>query len=217
MRVVLAKGALRSGIGSARTLGARKLGDIRRRSRRPNVGGRAGKTDREEISTGPTQYAGTDGKSAASGSLSKVLRLEDLCFADADALNVFEVMRRSRALHGRHASSPARCGICVTLIRGVIATGSMWVRCRSRAGATVLLRARDSHLHAGRREIVIARKRRSEQAAAETRSGIAGTPSLRSETPPGSVLRRQAWSRAEFCQYIRGMTLEDVLYALPRA
>jgi ADP-dependent NAD(P)H-hydrate dehydratase / NAD(P)H-hydrate epimerase len=148
---------------------------------------------------------------------------------DADALNVFEGDARALAvlLAGRpalvtpHVAEFSRlAGIGVD---DVLANRfEVGVDLARTLGATVLLKGSPTVIFspAGER-FVVARGTAAlgTGGSGDTLSGIAGTLLAQTIDPVGAACC-SAWVHgraAELCGYVRGTTLEDVLYALPRA
>src|SRR5450759_964619 len=148
---------------------------------------------------------------------------------DADALNVFEGDAKSlgKLLEGRpalitpHVAEFARlAGIDVKTVPGD--RFDVGLDLARQLGATVLLKGsptviftRDGDRH------VIARGTAAlgTGGSGDLLDGIAGTVLAQTQdaTVAGSCAAWVHGRAAEFCEYVRGTTLEDVLYALPRA
>lgn len=148
---------------------------------------------------------------------------------DADALNVFEADAKSLAalLEGRtalitpHVAEFARlAGIDV---QSVIANRfDIGIDLARELGATVLLKGSPTMIFdPGGERYVIARGTAAlgTGGSGDLLDGIAGTmlAQAQSATIAGCCAAWVHGRAAEFCEYVRGTTLEDVLYALPRA
>jgi NAD(P)H-hydrate epimerase len=148
---------------------------------------------------------------------------------DADALNVFEGEAKSLAglLAGRlslltpHVAEFAR--LAGVNAKEVIANRfDIGVELASRLGATVLLKGSPTVVFTpdGQR-FVVARGTAAlgTGGSGDILAGIAGTL-LAQTSDPLAAACCSAWIHgraAELCDYVRGTTLDDVLYALPRA
>ena len=148
---------------------------------------------------------------------------------DADALNVFEGDARALAvlLAGRpalitpHVAEFSR--LAGMSVDDVLANRfEIGVDLARTLGATVLLKGSPTVIFspAGER-LVVARGTAAlgTGGSGDTLSGIAGTLLAQTADPVGAACC-SAWVHgraAELCGYVRGTTLEDVLYALPRA
>jgi len=148
---------------------------------------------------------------------------------DADALNVFEGEARSLGglLAGRpalitpHAAEFARlAGVSVddVLVNRFDIGGNL----ASALGATVLLKGSPTVIFTPEGErFVVARGTAAlgTGGSGDILAGIGGTL-LAQTADPAAAACCSAWVHgraAELCEYVRGTTLEDVLYALPRA
>ena len=148
---------------------------------------------------------------------------------DADALNVFDDDTKSlaRLLEGRqalitpHAAEFAR--LARTDVKTVLAARfEIGVDLARELGATVLLKGSPTVIFTPDGErFVVARGTAAlgTGGSGDLLDGIAGT--LLAQTQHATIAGGcAAWMHgraAEFCEYVRGTTLEDVLYALPRA
>ena len=148
---------------------------------------------------------------------------------DADALNVFDgdLAALRRALKGRpalitpHVAEFAR--LAKIAVRNVL-ENRFDVGCGMARdlGATVLLKGSPTVIFAPDGErYVVARGTAAlgTGGSGDLLAGIAGTMLAQTLDAPTSA-SCAAWVHgraAEFCEYVRGTTLEDVLYALPRA
>jgi NAD(P)H-hydrate epimerase len=171
------------------------------------------------------------GKSKETRSLvERILRGSKLpVLLDADALNVFDGDKKSLAvlLEGRqalitpHAAEFAR--LAGTDVKTVLATRfDVGVDLARELGATVLLKGSPTVIFTPEGErFVVARGTAAlgTGGSGDLLDGIAGT--LLAQTQHATIAAGcAAWMHgraAEFCEYVRGTTLEDVLYALPRA
>jgi NAD(P)H-hydrate epimerase len=148
---------------------------------------------------------------------------------DADALNVFEGDAKSlgKLLEGRpalitpHVAEFARlAGIDVKTVPGD--RFDVGLDLARQLGATVLLKGSPTVIFTpdGDRH-VIARGTAAlgTGGSGDLLDGIAGTVLAQTQdaTVAGSCAAWVHGRAAEFCEYVRGTTLEDVLYALPRA
>jgi NAD(P)H-hydrate epimerase len=148
---------------------------------------------------------------------------------DADALNAFEgkvealghLLEGRRALLTPHAAEFARlAGVDVPTV--LAQRFDIGTELAQRAHATVLLKGAPTIVFTAQGErYVIARGTAAlgTGGSGDILSGIAGT--LLAQTgDPVSAACCAAWIHgraAELCEYVRGTTLDDVLYALPRA
>jgi len=160
----------------------------------------------------------------------KILRDSKLpVLLDADALNVFEgdakalaaLLRGRPALITPHVAEFARlAGVSVdeVLANRFDIGGSL----ASSLGATVLLKGSPTVIFTPEGErFVVARGSAAlgTGGSGDILAGIGGTL-LAQTTDPATTACCSAWVHgraAELCEYVRGTTLEDVLYALPRA
>jgi hydroxyethylthiazole kinase-like uncharacterized protein yjeF len=171
------------------------------------------------------------GKSDETRSLvERILRGSKLpVLLDADALNVFDGDRKSlagllearQALITPHAAEFAR--LAGTDVKTVLANRfDVGVDLARELGATVLLKGSPTVIFTPEGErFVVARGTAAlgTGGSGDLLDGIAGT--LLAQTQHATIAAGcAAWMHgraAEFCEYVRGTTLEDVLYALPRA
>ena len=148
---------------------------------------------------------------------------------DADALNVFDGDAKSLAavLEGRsalitpHAAEFAR--IAGVDVQSVLANRfDIGIDLARELGATVLLKGSPTVIFNPQGDrYVIARGTAAlgTGGSGDLLDGIAGTMLAQAQnaTVAGCCAAWVHGRAAEFCQYVRGTTLEDVLYALPRA
>ena len=148
---------------------------------------------------------------------------------DADALNVFEgqaaalkkLLARRSALITPHVAEFARLA-GVTVEKVLANRFDIGLELASTIGATVLLKGSPTVIFTPRGErFVVARGTATlgTGGSGDILSGIAGTL-LAQLTDAATAASCAAWVHgraAELCEYVRGTTLEDVLYALPRA
>jgi hydroxyethylthiazole kinase-like uncharacterized protein yjeF len=148
---------------------------------------------------------------------------------DADALNVFDgdVAALGRLLKGRpalitpHVAEFARLAKldAKDVLDNRFDVGAEMAR---NLGATVLLKGSPTVIFApGGERYVVARGTAAlgTGGSGDLLAGIAGTMLAQTQDALTSA-SCAAWVHgraAEFCEYVRGTTLEDVLYALPRA
>jgi NAD(P)H-hydrate epimerase len=235
--VVLAcRAALRSGIGLVRALVApSNVSAILEAS--PSALISEWPTSKIEISAAISKWADAIvigpglGRTAETRELvEKILRDSQLpVLLDADALNVFEgdakalgaLLKGRPALITPHVAEFARlAGVSVDVVlAGRFEIGS---ELASALGATVLLKGSPTVVFTpGGDRFVIARGTAAlgTGGSGDLLAGIAGT--LLAQTSDAVVAACcSAWVHgraAELCEYVRGTTLEDVLYALPRA
>jgi hydroxyethylthiazole kinase-like uncharacterized protein yjeF len=234
--VLASRGALRSGIGLVRALVAPgSVGAVLQAT--PSALISEWPTNQKEISAEISKWADAIvigpglGKSKETRELvEKILGDSKVpVLLDADALNVFEgqtatlrkLLAERSALITPHVAEFARlAGVNVEKvlanrfdIGGELATT---------IGATVLLKGSPTVIFtlAGER-FVVARGTAAlgTGGSGDILSGIAGTL-LAQLTDAATAASCAAWVHgraAELCEYVRGTTLEDVLYALPRA
>jgi hydroxyethylthiazole kinase-like uncharacterized protein yjeF len=236
--VVLAtRGALRSGIGLVRAL-------VHRDNVAPVLSAvpsallsewpttpdkvRAEITDwADAIVIGPGLGKSDEAKTLVERILRDTSRLPILL--DADALNMFQGDAKSLRdlLAGRavlitpHAAEFAR--LAATDVKNVLANRfDIGLDLARATGATVLLKGSPTIISAGQgARFVVARGTAAlgTGGSGDLLDGIAGT--LLAQTgDPVAAGAAGAWTHgraAELCEYVRGTTLEDVLYALPRA
>ena len=235
--VVLAtRAALRSGIGLVRTIVApENSGEVLAAA--PSALISAWPTRAAEISSLISEWANAIvigpglGKSAKTKKLvEKILGDSALpVLLDADALNIFDgdVSALARIIAGRpalitpHVAEFSRLtGVPVQKVlddRFDIGTDVA-----AKLGATVLLKGSPTIIFAPEGErYVVARGTAAlgTGGSGDLLDGIAGTL-LAQMSDPTAAACCAAWVHgraAEFCGYVRGATLEDVLYALPRA
>ena len=235
--VVLAtRAALRSGIGLVRALVAPKnVGEILAAA--PSALIASWPTKSAEISAQISKWADAIVIGPGLGKSAKTRRLvEDILddsrlpvVLDADALNVFDgdVAALGRMLKGRpalitpHVAEFAR--LAKIDVKDVLDNrfdvGTQMARDLS---ATVLLKGSPTVIFAPDGErYVVARGTAAlgTGGSGDLLSGIAGTM-LAQSLDASTSASCAAWVHgraAEFCEYVRGTTLEDVLYALPRA
>lgn len=235
--VVLAtRAALRSGIGLVRTLVAPdNLGDILAAA--PSALISAWPTKAGEVSAQISKWADAIVIGPGLGTSDQARKLVENILADsrlpvlldADALNVFDgdAAALGRLLRGRpalitpHAAEFARLAeIDVQdVLDNRFDVGSEVARM---LGATVLLKGSPTVIFApdGERYIVArGTAALGTGGSGDLLAGIAGT--ILAQTMEASTSAScAAWIHgraAEFCEYVRGTTLDDVLYALPRA
>jgi hydroxyethylthiazole kinase-like uncharacterized protein yjeF len=148
---------------------------------------------------------------------------------DADALNVFEGDAKSLAalLEGRsalitpHVAEFARlAGIDVQLV--IANRFDIGLDLARELGATVLLKGSPTVIFGpGGERYAIARGTAAlgTGGSGDLLDGIAGTMLAQTQSAPvaGCCAAWVHGRAAELCEYVRGTTLEDVLYALPRA
>lgn len=148
---------------------------------------------------------------------------------DADALNVFEgessalgkLLRGRPSLITPHVAEFAR--LAGVNVKEVLANRfDIGVELAGTLGATVLLKGSPTVIFTpGGERFVVARGTAAlgTGGSGDILAGIAGT--LLSQTADAATAAAcSAWVHgraAELCEYVRGTTLEDVLYALPRA
>jgi ADP-dependent NAD(P)H-hydrate dehydratase / NAD(P)H-hydrate epimerase len=235
--VVLAcRAALRSGIGLVRALVA--PGSVRAiLEAAPSALISEWPKSKKEVSAGISKWADAIIVGPGLGRSDDTRKLVEKILADsqlpvlldADALNVFEGEAKSLAklLAGRpalitpHVAEFGRLtGISVDeVLANRFDIGIEWARA---LGATVLLKGSPTVIFtpAGER-FVVARGTAAlgTGGSGDILSGIAGTLLAQMADPAGAACC-SAWIHgraAELCEYVRGTTLEDVLYALPRA
>jgi NAD(P)H-hydrate epimerase len=234
--VLAARAALRSGIGLVRALVAPD-----------NVGAMVNAVPSALISEWPSTDSQIDaqisswanavavgpglGKSTDSRRLvERVLQGSSLpTLLDADALNVFEGDAKSLRglLNGRpalitpHAAEFAR--LTGTDVKTVLANRfDIGLDLARELGATVLLKGSPTVIFSpGGERYVVARGTAAlgTGGSGDMLDGIAGTLLAQTQDPTIAACCA-AWVHgraAELCEYVRGTTLDDVLYALPRA
>jgi NAD(P)H-hydrate epimerase len=234
--VLATRAALRSGIGLVRTLVApENVGEIVTAA--PSALISSWPTKAAEISSEISKWADAIVIGPGLGKSDQTRKLVENILADskipvlldADALNVFDgdIAALGRLLHGRpalitpHVAEFGRLAkidvqevldnrfdVCVEMARSL--------------GATVLLKGSPTVIFAPDGErFVVARGSAAlgTGGSGDLLAGIAGTMLAQTADAPMSA-SCAAWIHgraAELCEYIRGTTLEDVLYALPRA
>lgn len=234
--VLATRAALRSGIGLVRTLVApENVGEIVTAA--PSALISSWPTKAAEISSEISKWADAIVIGPGLGKSDQTRKLVESILADskipvlldADALNVFDgdIAALGRLLRGRpalitpHVAEFGRLAkidvqevldnrfdVCVEMARSL--------------GATVLLKGSPTVIFAPDGErFVVARGTAAlgTGGSGDLLAGIAGTMLAQTADAPMSA-SCAAWIHgraAELCEYIRGTTLEDVLYALPRA
>lgn len=235
--VVLAtRAALRSGIGLVRAIVApENTGEVLAAT--PSALISAWPTRAAEISSLISEWANAIvigpglGKSARTKKLvEKILGDSALpVLLDADALNIFDgdLAALGRILKGRpalitpHVAEFSRL-TGVTVQRVLDTRFDIGADIAAKIGATVLLKGSPTVIFAPDGErFVVARGTAAlgTGGSGDLLDGIAGTL-LAQMSDPTRAACCAAWVHgraAEFCGYVRGTTLEDVLYALPRA
>ncbi|HEY5022228.1 MAG TPA: NAD(P)H-hydrate dehydratase [Gemmatimonadaceae bacterium] len=234
--VLATRAALRSGIGLVRTLVApENVGEIV--SAAPSALISSWPTKAAEISSEISKWADAIVIGPGLGKSDQTRKLVESILADskipvlldADALNVFDgdIAALGRLLRGRPAlitPHVAEFGRLAKIdVREVLDNrfdvGSEIARS---LGATVLLKGSPTVIFAPEGErFVVARGTAAlgTGGSGDLLAGIAGTMLAQTADAPMSA-SCAAWIHgraAELCEYIRGTTLEDVLYALPRA
>jgi hydroxyethylthiazole kinase-like uncharacterized protein yjeF len=235
--VVLAtRAALRSGIGLVRSIVApENTGEVLAAA--PSALISAWPTRAAEISSLISEWANAIvigpglGKSATTKKLvEKILRDSELpVLLDADALNIFDgdlaalakVLKGRPALITPHVAEFSR--LTGVPVKKVLDTRfDIGIDVAAKLGATVLLKGSPTVIFAPDGErYVVARGTAAlgTGGSGDLLDGIAGTL-LAQMSDPTKAACCAAWVHgraAEFCGYVRGTTLEDVLYALPRA
>jgi NAD(P)H-hydrate epimerase len=166
----------------------------------------------------------------ARGILDLVLSSTDVPLViDADALNLFEGnlpalrdhLRGRKTVITPHVAEFAR--LAGTDVKTVLAERFDIGRAlASDLGATVLLKGTPSVIFAPDGERLVSARGTAALGtggSGDVLAGIVGTLLAQTEDPP-SAAACAAWIHgraSELCEYVRGTTLEDVLYALPRA
>ena len=235
--VVLAgRAALRSGIGLLHAfVASENLGSVL--TAVPSALISAWPSDIDEISSRISKWAdaillgpGLGRSDETREIVERILRDSRLpVLLDADALNVFEgdVSALARLLSGRpalltpHAAEFARlAGTDVpTVLASLFDVGAEISR---QLGATVLLKGAPTVIFSPDGERFVSARGTAALGtggAGDLLAGIAGTLLAQTGEPVASACSA-AWIHgraAELCGYVRGTTLEDVLYALPRA
>jgi hydroxyethylthiazole kinase-like uncharacterized protein yjeF len=235
--VVLAtRAALRSGIGLVRTLVApENVGEILAAAPSALIAPWPGKT--AEISSQISRWADAIVIGPGLGNSAQTRRLvEDILadsrlpvLLDADALNVFDgdVATLGRMLQGRPALITPHVAEFARLanldVKYVLDNRfDVGAKVARDLGATVLLKGSPTVIFAPAGErYVVARGTAAlgTGGSGDILAGIAGTM-LAQALDPSTSASCAAWVHgraAEFCEYVRGTTLDDVLYALPRA
>jgi hydroxyethylthiazole kinase-like uncharacterized protein yjeF len=235
--VVLAtRAALRSGIGLVRSIVApENTGEVLAAA--PSALISAWPTRAAEISSLISEWANAIvigpglGKSAKTKKLvEKILGDSALpVLLDADALNIFggDLAALARILEGRPALITPHVaefsGLTGASVKKVLDTRfDIGTDVAAKLGATVLLKGSPTVIFAPDGErYVVARGTAAlgTGGSGDLLDGIAGTL-LAQMSDPTRAACCAAWVHgraAEFCGYVRGTTLEDVLYALPRA
>ena len=148
---------------------------------------------------------------------------------DADALNLFEGdlpalrdhLRGRKAVITPHVAEFAR--LAGTDVKTVLAQRlDIGSALASDLGATVLLKGTPSIVFAPEGERLVSARGTAALGtggSGDVLAGIIGTLLAQTEDP-ASAASCAAWIHgraAELCEYVRGTTLDDVLYALPRA
>jgi NAD(P)H-hydrate epimerase len=235
--VVLAtRAALRSGIGLVRAIVApENIGEVLTAA--PSALISAWPTRAAEISSLISEWADAIvigpglGKSAKTRKLvEKVLGDSALpVLLDADALNVFDgdlsaltgILKGRAALITPHVAEFSRLA-GVTVQQVLDNRFDIGVGLAATLGATVLLKGSPTVIFTPEGErYVVARGTAAlgTGGSGDLLDGIAGTLLAQMSNPPEAACCA-AWVHgraAELCEYVRGTTLEDVLYALPRA
>lgn len=148
---------------------------------------------------------------------------------DADALNVFEADAKSlgKLLEGRpalitpHPAEFARLA-CID-VKSVLANRfDIGLDLSRELGVTVLLKGSPTVIftpHGDRHVIARGTAALGTGGSGDLLDGIAGTMLAQTQdaTVAGCCAAWMHGRAAEFCEYVRGTTLDDVLYALPRA
>jgi NAD(P)H-hydrate epimerase len=234
--VLATRGALRSGIGLVRALVApENVGEILSAAPSALIG--HWPTDATETSSQISKWADAVVIGPGLGNSSDTRRLVEAILADsklpvlldADALNVFDgdLADLGRLLRGRlalitpHVAEFAR--LAKVEVKNVLDNRfDVGVELARTLGATVLLKGSPTVLFAPEGErYVVARGTASlgTGGSGDVLAGIAGT--MLAQTLDASTSACcAAWVHgraAELCEYVRGTTLDDVLYALPRA
>jgi NAD(P)H-hydrate epimerase len=235
--VVLAtRAALRSGIGLVRTLvAAENVSDVLAAAPSALISGWP--TRAAELSSQISDWADAIVIGPGLGKSKQTRKLVEKILAgsalpvllDADALNVFDgdvdalgdLLAGRPALITPHVAEFAR--LANVDVKQVVANrfdvGSSLART---LGATVLLKGAPTVIFApdGQRHVVArGTAALGTGGSGDLLAGIAGTM-LAQALDPATSASCAAWVHgraAEFCEYVRGTTLEDVLYALPRA
>jgi NAD(P)H-hydrate epimerase len=234
--VLAAKAALRSGIGLVRTLVAPENVSVVLAAV-PPVLNSVWPTTKQQIKTGLSDWADAAvvgpglGKSDQTRELvESVLRDSRIpVLLDADALNVFEGDAASLAklLSGRqalitpHVAEFAR--LFKTDVKKVIANNfDIGLDAARTLGATVLLKGSPTVVFSPNGERLVAARGSAALGtggSGDLLAGIAGTLLAQMGDATGAAACA-AWVHgraAEFCAYVRGTNLDDVVYALPRA
>jgi ADP-dependent NAD(P)H-hydrate dehydratase / NAD(P)H-hydrate epimerase len=235
--VVLAtRAALRSGIGLVRSIVApENTGEVLTAA--PSALISEWPTRGAEISSLISEWADAIvigpglGKSASAKTLVKKVLGDSMLpvLLDADALNIFandlkglaKILKGRPALITPHVAEFSRL-TGVTVQKVLDARFDIGANVAAELGATVLLKGSPTVIFApdGQR-YVVARGTAAlgTGGSGDLLDGIAGTL-LAQMSHPTLAACCAAWVHgraAEYCEYIRGTTLEDVLYALPRA
>jgi NAD(P)H-hydrate epimerase len=230
------RAALRSGIGLVRALVAPdNVGEILAAA--PSALIAPWPTSAAETSTQISKWADAIVIGPGLGKSEQTRRLVETILADsrlpvlldADALNVFDgdVAALGRLLKGRpalitpHVAEFARLAKldAKDVLDNRFDVGAEMAR---NLGATVLLKGSPTVIFApGGERYVVARGTAAlgTGGSGDLLAGIAGTMLAQTQDALTSA-SCAAWVHgraAEFCEYVRGTTLEDVLYALPRA
>jgi NAD(P)H-hydrate epimerase len=230
------RAALRSGIGLVRALVAPdNVGEILAAA--PSALIAPWPTSAAETSTQISKWADATVIGPGLGESEQTRRLVETILADsrvpvlvdADALNVFDgdVAALGRLLKGRpalitpHVAEFARLAKidAKDVLDNRFDVGAEMAR---NLGATVLLKGSPTVIFApGGERYVVARGTAAlgTGGSGDLLAGIAGTMLAQTQDALTSA-SCAAWVHgraAEFCEYVRGTTLEDVLYALPRA
>ncbi len=234
--ILAVRGALRSGIGLVRAVVARE-----------NTAAVVGATPAALVAAWPKYRANVHvdigdwahaivigpgmGRSPASRNTVELVlaSTRQPVLLDADALNIFEtdVTELRDLIAGRpalltpHAKEFAR--LAGTDVNTVVAEGfDIGSSLAARLGATVLLKGTPTVIFSPNGERLVSPRGTSALGtggSGDILAGIAGTLLAQTNDPPIAAACA-AWVHgraAELCEYVRGTTLEDVLYALPRA
>ena len=234
--VLATRAALRSGIGLVRALVApENVGEILAAA--PSALIAPWPTTAAETSSQISKWANAIVIGPGLGKSDSTRRLVENVLADsrlpvlidADALNVFDgdLADLGRLLKGRpalitpHVAEFAR--LAKIDVKGVLDNRfDVGTEMARSLGATVLLKGSPTVIFAPDGErYVVARGTAAlgTGGSGDLLAGIAGTM-LAQTLDPSTSASCAAWVHgraAEFCEYVRGTTIEDVLYALPRA
>jgi len=234
--VLATRAALRSGIGLVRSIVApENTGEVLAAAPSALISGWP--TRAAEISSLISEWANAIVIGPGLGKSAKTKKLVERILGDsalpvlldADALNIFDgdLDALARILKGRPALITPHVaefsGLTGASVRKVLdARFDIGADVAAKLGATVLLKGSPTVIFAPDGErFVVARGTAAlgTGGSGDLLDGIAGTL-LAQMSDPTRAACCAAWVHgraAEFCGYVRGTTLEDVLYALPRA